>query len=308
MDQGLRDAERRWSEGGRASDGLRLLRELVRAQAPARRLGEVRTAVAAALLTEGGHRVRDPRPWPELAGGGVLTVPGEAAVAAWELLRPVADELGAWPLLLGHEELHEESLTERRATPARLLELADELGTPDPAAWARIRTEGLVHRLTNEGLHDLAATLAQSLTDEREPTDEGEWPEEGRSAHRFAIPRDVLSQAFHRQLFLGLVPTRRGWEVPAWIAFGGWNDCPAPQEHCAIFRHWEQRYGAEPVGITRDVVELKVTRPPATREAALELARVQYAYCSDIVDQGCETVANLAAGLLDAPGWFFWWD
>jgi len=38
------------------------------------------------------------------------------------------------------------------------------------------------------------------------------------------------------------------------------------------------------------------------------LAREQYAYCNDLVDQGTESVAALAAGLLDGTVWYFWWD
>jgi hypothetical protein len=29
---------------------------------------------------------------------------------------------------------------------------------------------------------------------------------------------------------------------------------------------------------------------------------------SDIVDQGCESISNLAATLLNSPYWYFWWD
>jgi hypothetical protein len=73
-------------------------------------------------------------------------------------------------------------------------------------------------------------------------------------------------------------------------------------------RHWHQQYGAEVVGITHDVVEMYVPRPPTKREAAHALAREQYGYCADIVDQGVGSVGALAAGLLYAPSWYFWWD
>ena len=48
--------------------------------------------------------------------------------------------------------------------------------------------------------------------------------------------------------------------------------------------------------------------PPTTRSAAYQLAWEQYIYCSDIVIQGTQTLSNLAASLLNAPIWFFWWD
>lgn len=107
---------------------------------------------------------------------------------------------------------------------------------------------------------------------------------------------------------VALVPTVQPWRVPAYLGLGGWNDCPDTPEHCAVLRHWHERYGAEIAAVGDDVIELSVTRPPLTREAALALAREQYEYCADIVDQGCETYAGLAATLLRGRIWFFWWD
>ncbi len=72
--------------------------------------------------------------------------------------------------------------------------------------------------------------------------------------------------------------------------------------------YWQQKYKAEIVAATHDVIEMRVGSPPTTRDAALALAREQYAYCSDIVDQGCETLSNLAAALLKGKTWYFWWD
>jgi hypothetical protein len=55
-------------------------------------------------------------------------------------------------------------------------------------------------------------------------------------------------------------------------------------------------------------LELRVPRPPATREAAVALAIQQYAYCYDIVDQGAGSIDALAASLMNGSVWFFWWD
>jgi hypothetical protein len=73
-------------------------------------------------------------------------------------------------------------------------------------------------------------------------------------------------------------------------------------------KYWQERYGAEVVGVTHDVVEMLISRPPRTRAQALELAREQCLYCSDIVLQGTNTLDVLAASLLDGTTWFFWWD
>ena len=47
--------------------------------------------------------------------------------------------------------------------------------------------------------------------------------------------------------------------------------------------------------------------PPHASEA-IELARLQYAYCNDIVDQGVNDLSALAAALMADDWWFFWWD
>jgi hypothetical protein len=62
------------------------------------------------------------------------------------------------------------------------------------------------------------------------------------------------------------------------------------------------------VGLSHDVVNIRVRRKPATRAEALDLAREQYAYCSDIIEQGVGTVSALAAALMENDWWYFWWD
>ena len=48
--------------------------------------------------------------------------------------------------------------------------------------------------------------------------------------------------------------------------------------------------------------------PPVDKESAEKLAREQFIFCTDIVYQGTETIRNLAATLMNAKAWFFWWD
>jgi hypothetical protein len=55
-------------------------------------------------------------------------------------------------------------------------------------------------------------------------------------------------------------------------------------------------------------LNVRVARRPATPEEALELARLQYEYCHDIVDQGVDTLSALAASLMAHDWWYFWWD
>jgi Domain of unknown function (DUF4253) len=50
-----------------------------------------------------------------------------------------------------------------------------------------------------------------------------------------------------------------------------------------------------------------VERPPHTLELARRVAAEQYAFADDVpgID---DTVASIAAGLVNTPIWQFWWD
>lgn len=120
--------------------------------------------------------------------------------------------------------------------------------------------------------------------------------------------QDILTNIPFEKCFLGIAQTVESWQVPAYVRFGDWNDCPKPEEHCAVFRYWQEKYGAEIVSLTHDIIECCVANPPQTEEECWELAWQQYAYCPDIVEQGVETVGNLASSLRDSTYWYFWWD
>ena len=96
--------------------------------------------------------------------------------------------------------------------------------------------------------------------------------------------------------------------IPAFMRWGDWNSCPQAAYHVAALRAWRDRYGAELIGLSSDTINLRVARKPATREEALELARAQYVYCNDIIDQGVGSYLGLAAGLMTDDWWYFWWD
>jgi hypothetical protein len=92
------------------------------------------------------------------------------------------------------------------------------------------------------------------------------------------------------------------------LKLGNWNNCPPPEEHVAIWRYWDEKYGLKVYAVTDDVIEMFVSRPPQSREAVLALAREQFFYCKDIVLQGVGTLAQLAATLQNSKHWYFWWD
>jgi len=108
--------------------------------------------------------------------------------------------------------------------------------------------------------------------------------------------------------WMGIVPASEPWQIPLSLAYGNWNDCPNPIVHAAMCRHWHETSGANLVAVGADTVEFMVRKPPCTPEAALLLAKEQYLYCTDIVDQGIGSISALAASLIDNTTWNFWWD
>lgn len=144
----------------------------------------------------------------------------------------------------------------------------------------------------------------------RGPEMEGPWPDGGAGVFSPgpALAKDSLSRRYLDEAWIVLLPTDDQATAIAMLGYGGWNECPGPEEHVAAFRSWRERFGFELIGAGKDVIEGRVSRRPSSRQEALELAWEQYAYCPDIVDQGVVQVSVLAAGLMESSWWYFWWD
>lgn len=138
--------------------------------------------------------------------------------------------------------------------------------------------------------------------------EEGDWPDDETPSQELMGHKNVLRGVPLKTVAICKIPTPRSWEVPAYLSFGGWNECPAPEEHVALLRYWHENYGADIITVTSDVIECTVSRPPAERSQALALAREHFVYCADIVYQGTESISSLAAVLCGGKTWYFWWD
>lgn len=135
------------------------------------------------------------------------------------------------------------------------------------------------------------------------PLPAGDWPQEVRITRGSFFSHDMRGAPYEKVNIL-LVPTADGAEALARLRWAGYNDCPATEFHVAALRSWADRFGAELVGLSDDALELRVSRRPLTRDAALVLAREYLAYCPD----AGETLAPVAARLMQSDWWFFWWD
>lgn len=108
-------------------------------------------------------------------------------------------------------------------------------------------------------------------------------------------------------LLLVKIPTTQPEEIFAHFPIGGINLCPPSAILITLAARWREKFGAVPAVITSDVVEFYVSNPPATIEAAAELAREQYLVCPQLVDEVCGNMENLTSNLIKNAQWFFWW-
>ncbi len=217
----------------------------------------------------------------------VEVLAGSDALRRLDELRRQSADSGLYPVLLGDADDVEaiaECLPDAQADIEATISAAQNL---DVTAW-------LARRLASDPDYYTA-----------EP---GKWPEPTPGQHSLVAHCDVLSGKPKPQVSLTLIDARAPWEIPAHLTFGDWNECPPPVVHVALAKKWYEEYGAEIVSATGELVEFVVARPPNTREQALALADEQFVYCPDLVHQGTETLSHLAASLLNAEYWYFWWD
>jgi hypothetical protein len=215
-------------------------------------------------------------------------VPARSAIDVWRRMRTLVDESRCWPLVVGGPD-------DEAAHLAALRESLDS-------------TDGLIR----EGLAlDVDEWLAEEAAIDpdlvRELGDELPIGSSSVITHRILdAPAWRLRRAGNGTLLW--IETPHPWDVPAILRFGGWNSCPPAQVHVAMLRRWNQRWGTELVGISRDRLELAVTRRPRNRREALLLAREHFLYCEELVLAEHGSLAALASALLVSQVWSFRWD
>jgi hypothetical protein len=213
-----------------------------------------------------------------------VVVPGKSALAELERLRLQFSSTGLYPILFGDDEDYAR-IPNSAGNGAQVKAILQESQQIDPSHWFR-----------------------QKFESDRDsyPADDGDWPEWSEELG-IVTHLECDSCAPKAKVLIGLLKVAEPWESFAYLNWGGWADCPSAAEHCAIHRYWAEHYGAEVVSITGNAVQCYVRSPPETREIGLRLAREQYIYCPDIVNQGTRSIAQLAAGLIDSRCWYFGW-
>lgn len=229
------------------------------------------------------------------------SIEGQKAIRSWNALRELAPEIGHWPIILGNQE-------DIDINPG----YCPNYERPElPKDWfAYRRTPNFWEdrlRPLIQGLSDKGISIPPYLMRTYEPVKRKPvclQPEQ-------CEPRDVFVALHSKEqsdIFIAFLPIEHSWRAAQSRGFGGFNSCPYPVEHAAVHREWFERFGAEVVTITRDMVEMRVTKPPTTWREAFELAEDQELYAEfDQMEELC-TTESLAASLLNAPCWSFWWD
>ena len=111
------------------------------------------------------------------------------------------------------------------------------------------------------------------------------------------------------EMLLLQIPTDDPADIPAYLPFGGWNDCPNAETQLAFTHYWREKYGAIPAALDNaDCLEFLVEHPVADPLEAKKLAVEQFAFCSDLPFQVFEDFEQLTEFIHQSRQWYFWWD
>ena len=119
---------------------------------------------------------------------------------------------------------------------------------------------------------------------------------------------DIETGKIRENVGLFKVPTDKVYEIPGWFLFGGFNECPLPEEIIAISKYWYEKYDARIVAITDSEIEFYLEKFPKTQKEAEELAIEQFLVSEDLVFQIYDELEELSKELYKAKNWYFWWD
>jgi hypothetical protein len=241
-----------------------------------------------------------------------LPVPLRQAASLWQNLRDRHPETGLWPFLSHFSPADwakwcadapggQQRLTNAMKRPG--LDVIDELIA--------------AHRAS---VHEYQPPLSDELADYKlELFDVGETPrllESEPQARPWDKHGEIAGQGRDLSLWwLCLTPAQAAFEVPAllyaplandWMASAVHPELTA-EDHVAVLRSWQERFGAEiryldPVGLG-----LVVTNPPTDPPEVARVAVEQYAYCDDL-DQFIGEPWLIAQQQVPAANWYFWWD
>ena len=136
-----------------------------------------------------------------------------------------------------------------------------------------------------------------------------EEPEDDAPTLSALLCYELLDEEEKGEMLLLQIPTDDSADIPAYLPFGGWNDCPDAETQLAFTHYWREKYGAIPAALDgADCREFLVERPVTDPIEAKNLAVEQFAFCSDLPFQVFEDIEQLTEFIHQSRQWYFWWD
>lgn len=228
-----------------------------------------------------------------------------------DLLRVSIHAEDGTPVLLGREldlTAHREAALEA-PTPSSILTLGSRI--------ARTLAEGVPVADVVEQVATLAASGLDDATVSFSMDEDAERARVSRPALYHHEAGDVLASPIvldanapdgDDAFAVALLPHHQAWSAPAYFAFGGWSNNPSPAEHVGVLRRWQQRWGAELIGLGANTMDLLVRVKPTTWRQGFELAQEHIDYCPGVLSaNGITNLRELAHHLMTSPCWRFRW-
>lgn len=133
-------------------------------------------------------------------------------------------------------------------------------------------------------------------------------PAERQHALDVVLPRIRVTHYATPEARIGLVAADRPADVLPVIGWGGLvNRGESLLPLTAVLRSWEDRFSARLIDVGYADLRLLVDRPPRTLEAAQRIAAEQAVLADECIG-AARGIPEIAARLVNAPIWTFWWD
>ena len=112
-----------------------------------------------------------------------------------------------------------------------------------------------------------------------------------------------------KDILIVQVPVTEPWNVFAWFPVGGINGMPSNESLIAASKHWNELCGAIPAVLDLGVVEYFVPNGRPSYDAALQIAREQFAICHERVLRLTQshTLSELVDTLTRSCVWYLGW-
>lgn len=132
----------------------------------------------------------------------------------------------------------------------------------------------------------------------------GEWPES------VSVQEELPLEAWAEDgLYGALIECDNAAQLPGWLLFGGFADCPSVPAVVASLSRWQDKYQVRPFCLTQDSLICHTLNQPETQEEATALAREHFAFAPEVVNQPDSqlSLATYAAALQKMHYWLFTW-